>query len=247
MWPTSGSEDYELDEVSKEDVDLGTWVEIEKKGSAAIVTNAVVARSIGPDRQSWMQAAADEWDCMLGKGALCEAWPPAGATVLPMKTVCSLKASDGGKPRRYKVRAVICGNLQKPVAGEKVYASNADAVTLRISLAAAAQKGWDVQYFDVTAAFLYSEMDEKAPQLHVAAPPLLVKLGVCVPTRSFGWNELCTAFAVALGAGRCIATRPWRRWCCGVNPATWSSGGARLIPRHGPLCEKQIVNPSLRM
>ena len=74
--------------------------------------------------------------------------------VLPGKAVAVKKAPTG--KRRF--RTVICGNFQEKNPDESLYASGADAVTVRACLQWAATKGWKVSISDIAAAFLQAPL-----------------------------------------------------------------------------------------
>eukprot|EP00959_Pyramimonas_sp_CCMP1952_P286142 5983442-Pyramimonas_sp.AAC.1 len=93
--------------------------------------------------------------------------------VLPMKGVAGIKAPDASDPaqrRRKKFRGVVCGNFQKQVPGEVVFASNVEILSVRAALAIASSCGWALKALDVSTAFLNAPLPEEAGEV-LARPP----------------------------------------------------------------------------
>lgn len=67
--------------------------------------------------------------------------------VVPGKLVTTLKPGpDGGKR---KARFVACGNYTEKDAQDELYAGTGDAVTLRILVKVASERGWEGLIIDV--------------------------------------------------------------------------------------------------
>ena len=98
--------------------------------------------------------------------------------VIPMKGVLTKKPG----PRR-RFRLVACGNFVEKEANEMdVYASGADAVTVRYALKRAAEEQWSGVVIDIKVAFLNAPLiddddGEDPAAVILRPPPLPVKLG----------------------------------------------------------------------
>ena len=98
-----------------------------------------------------------------------------------MKAVLTKKPG----PRR-RFRMVASGNYIEKDAKEELYASGADALTVRFALKKAAELGWKGLILDIKVAFLHAPLkddkDSDDDSAVVLKPPsLLVKLGYAKP------------------------------------------------------------------
>ena len=105
----------------------------------------------------------------------------AALEIIPMKAVLTKKP---GTRRRF--RMVACGNYIEKDSKEELYASGADALTVRYALKKAAELGWRGMILDVKVAFLHAPLkddeDSDDDSAVVLKPPsLLVKLGYAKP------------------------------------------------------------------
>ena len=97
--------------------------------------------------------------------------------VVPSKGVFTLKP---GGPRR-KARLVACGNYAQKEETESVYASGADAITLRFALKHGAETGWTAIIRDIKVAFLNAPLNieaDDAPVVVLKPPRIFIKLGL---------------------------------------------------------------------
>ena len=105
----------------------------------------------------------------------------AALEIIPIKAVLTKKPG----PRR-RFRMVACGNYIEKDSKEELYASGADALTVRYALKKAAELGWRGMILDVKVAFLHAPLkddeDSDDDSAVVLKPPsLLVKLGYAKP------------------------------------------------------------------
>ena len=105
--------------------------------------------------------------------------------IIPMKAVLTKKPG----PRR-RFRLVACGNFVERSATEEVFASGADALSVRYALKRAAEEGWSALTIDVKVAFLNaplvdSTLEEEETVVVLRPPPLLVKLGYALPAEHY--------------------------------------------------------------
>ena len=75
---------------------------------------------------------------------------------LPMQCVWTRKHPDQSGYRRYRCKAVVCGNWQPADIYEQVFTSQVDIATLLVAIRLAAWIGWAVTSLDVKGAFLYA-------------------------------------------------------------------------------------------
>ena len=105
----------------------------------------------------------------------------AALEVIPMKAVLTKKPG----PRR-RFRMVACGNYIEKGGKEEVYASGADALTVRFALKKSAEMGWKGLALDIKVAFLNAPLrdDEdlgEQTEVVLKPPSLLVRLGYARP------------------------------------------------------------------
>ena len=200
--------------------------------SAATVSASVLPKTYaeamrGPDRLLWEAAIAAElavhqanetWECVSVMDI------PAGHKPLNSLWVFTIKpAEDGGQPR-FKARLVARGDQQHvDLDVSSVYAPVVNHDTLRIMLAVAAIKDYEVDHLDAVAAFLNSPLDE---ELYMRFPQgLPVKPGYALRLRKslYGlrtapkiWNKTLHNFIVGYGLVQSEADP-----CLYFNSTTW--------------------------
>ena len=147
-------------------------------------TQMVATSEIFKEKEKWDLPIRTEMDSLLTKAM--KRLPPEEAAkfikendveVLPGKAVAVKKAPTGKR----KFRIVICGNFQEKNPDESLYASGADAVTVRACLQWASTKGWKVGISDIAAAFLqaplYKEGEVRKKHILMRPPDILHRLG----------------------------------------------------------------------
>ena len=124
-----------------------------------------------------------------------------GAELIPAKLVCTVKPEVHTPQGRKKVRIVVCGNFAEcdDVDKNDLFASGANAVSLRIALALASQFGWHGCALDIKTAFLNApihaakkeetvEEEKKEKRILIKPPTLLVSAGLV--GRNEHWEAL---------------------------------------------------------
>ena len=87
---------------------------------------------------------------------------PSGQRPIGLKWVFKLKKNAEGEIVKYKARLVAKGYVQKQgIDFEEVFASVARLDTVRLILAMAANRGWQIHHLDVKTAFLNGELQEE--------------------------------------------------------------------------------------
>lgn len=93
---------------------------------------------------------------------------PAGHKPIGLKWVFKVKRDQRGEIVKYKARLVAKGYVQRQgIDFEEVFAPVARMESVRLMLAVAARKGWEVHHMDVKSAFLNGDLAEK---VYVAQP-----------------------------------------------------------------------------
>lgn len=93
---------------------------------------------------------------------------PTGHKPIGLKWVYRLKKNPEGKIVKHKARLVAKGYVQRQgIDFNEVFAPVARLETIRVLLAVAAQKDWEVHHMDVKTAFLNGELEE---DVYVAQP-----------------------------------------------------------------------------
>jgi hypothetical protein len=87
---------------------------------------------------------------------------PVGRGAIGLKWVFKVKRDEQGNVVRHKARLVVKGYAQhQGIDYDEVFAPVARMETIRLVLAVAAQKGWQVHHMDVKTAFLNGDLQEE--------------------------------------------------------------------------------------
>ena len=101
--------------------------------------------------------------------------PPIGCRPIGLKWVFKVKKNERGEVVRHKARLVAKGFVQREgIDFEEVFAPVARMESVRLLLALAASRSWEVHHLDVKSAFLNGELAE---EVYVQQPPGFVVAG----------------------------------------------------------------------
>ncbi|KAJ9551621.1 hypothetical protein OSB04_015666 [Centaurea solstitialis] len=118
------------------------------------------------DNPMWVKAMTEEIDSIEKNGTWELVERPNNATIIGLKWVFKVKRDANGSISRYKARPGI--------DFEEVFAPVARIETVRLLIALAASKGWELHHLDVKSAFLHGELQE---EVFVHQPEGFVKKG----------------------------------------------------------------------
>lgn len=127
------------------------------------------------ENPEWVQAMDNEMQSICKNGTWELATLPPGQKRTGLKWVYKLKRNSDGEVVKYKARLVAKGYVQKQgVDYDEVFAPVARLDTIRLILALAANRGWEVHHLDVKIAFLNGDLEE---EVYVAQPEGYVEKG----------------------------------------------------------------------
>jgi hypothetical protein len=93
---------------------------------------------------------------------------PRGHRAIGLKWVFKVKQDEAGRVVRYKARLIAKGYMQQAsIDYDEVFAPVARIESVRLLLALAAHKGWEVHHMDVKSAFLNDDLQE---EVYVSQP-----------------------------------------------------------------------------
>lgn len=112
--------------------------------------------------ERWKDAMRKEIQALEDNGTWTVEDLPSGKKAIGNKWVYKIKYNSDGSVERCKARLVILGNKQvEGLDYNETFAPTAKMVTVRIFLAIAAAKHWELHQMDVHNAFLHGELDEE--------------------------------------------------------------------------------------
>jgi hypothetical protein len=119
--------------------------------------------------QCWREAMLSEMESIEANRTWILSVLPAGHKAIGLKWVFKVKKDPQCKIIKHKARLVAKGYAQREgVDFEEVYAPVARIETVRLIIALAAQKGWQIHHMDVKLAFLNGDLVE---EVYVQQPP----------------------------------------------------------------------------
>lgn len=123
----------------------------------------------------WIEACKDEIFSIEKNDTWDLVELPAGVKPIGLKWVFKIKRNADGSISKYKARLVEKGYVQRHgIDYDEVFATVARIETIRVIIALAASKGWEVHHLDVKTAFLNGELRE---EVYVVQPEGFVVKG----------------------------------------------------------------------
>jgi hypothetical protein len=115
----------------------------------------------GPQARQWRQATDAEYQSLLQNDTWTLVSLPADRHTVGCKWVFKIKCKPDETIDRFKARLVVKGYSQEyGVDYEETYAPVARFASLRLLIAIALQRGWQLHQMDVVTAFLNGKLDE---------------------------------------------------------------------------------------
>ena len=146
---------------SEVEANLSEWVESLKDEVEALENMKAIRRRRGQDAKEYLAQA--------------------GVTVVPGKGVFTVKPpSKPGKRFRRKSRIVSCGNFQPKDNAELNYSGGAASDAVRLGVAEASRRSWQICTGDVCNAFLRAPVPE-GTKLALRPPGVLLRAGLAEP------------------------------------------------------------------
>ncbi|MBW0475372.1 hypothetical protein O181_015087 [Austropuccinia psidii MF-1] len=125
------------------------------------------------DQQKWREAISTEIASMDKMEVWTEVPKNVASSVLGTRWVFTVKRDPVGRVTQYKARIVVQGHRQiKGLNFDETFAPTPTFTSLQCLFAAASKFNWPVQTFDVTTAYLHSNVEE---DVYVQPPP-----GMCL-------------------------------------------------------------------
>ena len=126
-------------------------------------------------QQNWKEAMKREMEVVEKNGTWKLTKLPPGHKVIGLKWIFKIKRDTNGEISKYKARIVAKGYVQKQgIDFEEIFAPVTRLETVRLLLALAVNKGWEVHHLDVKTAFLNGEIQE---EVYVSQPEGFVQKG----------------------------------------------------------------------
>jgi len=144
-------------------------LELDSEGEALLVEVEEPTRyANAAGNPDWEKAMENEIQSIEKNGTWALTELPAGHRPIGLKWVFKLKKNAEGEVLKHKARLVAKGYVQKQgVDYEEVFAPVARLDTVKLLLALAANRGWEVHHLDVKTAFLNGELEE---EVYVSQP-----------------------------------------------------------------------------
>jgi hypothetical protein len=125
--------------------------------------------SVAVNDERWRSAMQHEIQALEDNHTWIMCPLPTNKKALGCKWIYKVKYRSDGTIERFKARLVILGNHQvEGVDYTETFAPVAKMVTVRIVLATAAAKGWELHQMDVHNVFLHGELQE---EVYMKLPP----------------------------------------------------------------------------
>ncbi|XP_019099644.1 PREDICTED: uncharacterized protein LOC109132476 [Camelina sativa] len=112
--------------------------------------------------KEWIDVMKAEIDSIIRNNTWELVEKPVGMKPIGVRWVYKLKRKADGSVNKYKARLVAKGYVQQQGTDfNEVFAPVARVETIRLLIALAATRGWEIHHLDVKTAFLNSELKEE--------------------------------------------------------------------------------------
>jgi len=192
------------------------------------------------DHPEWVQAMENGMQSICKNGTWELANLPPGQKPIGLKWVYKLKKNAEGEVVKYKARLVAKGYVQRQgVDFEEVFAPVARLDTIRVILALAANRGWEVHHLDVKTAFLNDDLEE---EVYVAQPEGYVEKGkekmvLKLSKALYGLRQAPRAWNIKLD--KCLKQLGFKK--CASEPAVYKRGVGKTAVILGVYVDDLIV------
>lgn len=133
----------------------------------------------------WQQAMQKELDALAANQTWDVVQCPPSIKPIGSKWVYSVKLRSDGSLERYKARFVALGNHQEyGIDYDETFALVAKITTVRLLLALAASKSWQLRQMDVKNAFLHVDLKEDIYMKLPSSMPISSPMAGCKLKRS---------------------------------------------------------------
>ena len=129
----------------------------------------------GPDGVEWQEAINYEISQLEKLGTWEVVDTPRGTNIIPCHFILATKQGPDGE--KLKLCACLIANSQRQqyrIDYHDTFAPTSNMSTIRMVLAQAAQRDWEIHQVDIKSAYLYAEVKE---EIYMRAPPGYLKKG----------------------------------------------------------------------
>jgi len=114
------------------------------------------------ESKEWTQACVEEISSIEKNHTWDLVGLPTGAKPIGLKWVFKIQQNSDGSINKHKARLVAKGYVQRHgVDFDEVFAIVARTETIRLIIALAVARGWEVHHLDVKTEFLHGELKER--------------------------------------------------------------------------------------
>ena len=114
----------------------------------------------GDEAEAWKEAMQQEINSLESLTVWKVVTPPRGVKVVPSKWVYSKKYNIDGSLHKYKARLVAVGNRQRPgIDYFESYSPVVRSESVKLLLSIAARNRYSVRVFDISSAYVNSDLD----------------------------------------------------------------------------------------
>ena len=136
--------------------------EIECERLLMVINNEPWDYNEAKEHKVWVKACEEELTSIEKNNTWVLVELPKGFKPIGLKWVFKIKRNADGSISKYKARLVAKGYVQRHgIDYDEVFAPVARVETIRMVIALAASKNWEIHHLDVKTAFLHGELKEE--------------------------------------------------------------------------------------